>query len=124
MVISMETTHCLADAKHIRRFLDACDGNWHRCIYVECIDCRARKTCTGTGFLFCPDHRAMPLVLMLSDASILFARCPEPEECLARFPASVFLSMYGQFLESQKILSPDCPCRALLDIQNKDCYDW
>ena len=55
---------------------------------------------------------------------MLFACRPEPGECLAVFKDSVFLDMYAQFLEEQKILSPDCPCMALLDIQNKDCYDW
>ena len=49
---------------------------------------------------------------------------PEPGECLAVLGDSVFLDMYAQFLEGHKILSPDCPCMALLDIQNKDCYDW
>ena len=122
--ITMETTHCLADAKHIRRFLDACDGNWHRCIYVECANCRVKNPCNQPGFLFCPDHRAVPLVLPLSDADMLFACCPEPEECLGVFKDTVFLEVYAQFLKGQKIISPDCPCMALLDIQNKDCYDW
>ena len=90
----METTHCLADAKHIRRFLDACDGNWHRCIYINCANCRAKNPCKETGFLFCPDCRAIPL------------------------------DMYAEFLKEQKIISPDCPCMVLLDIQNKACYDW
>lgn len=76
----METTHCLADAKHIRHFLDACDGNWHRCIYVECANCRAKNPCNHSGFLFCPDYRAVPLILPLSDADILFACRPEPGE--------------------------------------------
>ncbi len=120
----MEITHCLADAKHIRRFLDACDGNWHRCIYINCVNCRAKNSCTQPGFLFCPDHRAVPLVLPLSDADMLFACCPEPEECLGVFKDTVFLEVYAQFLKGQKIISPDCPCMALLDIQNKDCYDW
>ena len=103
----MEITHCLADAKHIRRFLDACDGNWHRCIYINCVNCRAKSSCNQPGFLFCPDHRAVPLVLPLPVLG-----------------DSVFLDMYAQFLKEQKILSLDCPCMALLDIQNKDCYDW
>ena len=122
--ITMEITHCLTDAKHIRRFLDACDGNWHRCIYINCVNCRVKNPCNQSGFLFCPDYRAVPLVLPLSDADILFACRPEPGECLAVFKDSVFLDMYAQFLKEQKILSPDCPCMALLDIQNKDCYDW
>lgn len=122
--ITMETTHCLADAKHIRRFLDACDGNWHRCIYINCVNCRAKSSCNQPGFLFCPDHRAVPLVLPLSDANMLFACRPEPGECLAQLKDSAFLDMYAEFLKEQKIISPDCPCRALLDIQNKACYDW
>ena len=122
--ITMETIHCLADAKHIRRFLDACDGNWHRCIYINCVNCRAKSSCNQLGFLFCPDHRAVPLVLSLSDADMLFACHPEPGECLAVFKDSVFLDIYAQFLKEQKILSPDCPCMALLDTHNKDCYDW
>ena len=120
----METTHCLADAKQIRRFLDACDGNWHRCIYIKCTHCKSRKPCKESGFLFCPDHRAVPLVLSLSDAKLLFARQPVPEECLTALKASAFLELYGEFLKARKILEPDCPCRALSDIQIKDCYDW
>ena len=120
----METTHCLADAKHIRRFLDACDGNWHRCTYINCANCRAKNPCKETGFLFCPDCRAIPLVLPLSDANVLFACRPESEECLTLLKDSAFLDMYAEFLKEQKIISPDCPCRALLDIQNKACYDW
>ena len=122
--ITMETTHCLADAKHIRHFLDACDGNWHRCIYVECANCKVKNPCNLSGFLFCPDYRAVPLILPLSDADILFACRPEPGECLAVLGDSVFLDMYAQFLEGHKIISPDCSCMALLDIQNKACYDW
>ena len=122
--ITMETTYCLADAKHIRRFLDACDGNWHRCIYVECANCRVKNPCNQSGFLFCPDYRAVPLILPLSDADMLFACRPEPEECLGVFKDTVFREVYAQFLKGQKIISPDCPCMALLDFQNKDCYDW
>ena len=33
-VMNMEQSRCNADAKHIRHFLDICDGNWHSCIYV------------------------------------------------------------------------------------------
>ena len=120
----METIHCLADAKQIRRFLDACDGNRHRCIYVECANCRGKNPCNRSGFLFCPDCRAVPLVLPLSDADLLFACRPEPEECLALLRDIVFLEMYAEFFKGHKIIAPDCPCMALLDIQNKDCYDW
>ena len=120
----MKTTHCLADAKQIRRFLDACDGNWHRCIYIECTHCKSKNPCTESGFLFHPDHQAVPLILPLSDANILFARNPVPEECLTTLKASVFLDIYEEFLKSKKILKPDCPYRALLDIQNRECYDW
>lgn len=80
--------------------------------------------CKETGFLFCPDHRAIPLVLPFSDANVLFACRPEPEECLAQLKDSAFLDMYAEFLKEQKTISPDCPCLALLDIQNKACYDW
>ncbi len=120
----MEITHCIADAKHIRHFLDACDGNWHRCIYIRCTNCKEKKSCTGSGFLFHPDQRAVPLVLPLSDAYIVFSCRPEPEECLATLKVSDFLSMYGDFFKKLKLLSPDCPCRTLLDIQNHECYDW
>lgn len=82
------------------------------------------KSCTWSGFLFHPDQKARPLVLPLSDACLIFSSRPEPEECFATLTAPVFLSMYGEFLKSRKVLSPDCPCRALLDIQNQECYDW
>ena len=57
-------------------------------------------------------------------ANVLFARHPTSEECLTTLKASVFLDMYEEFLKSKKILEPDCPCRALSDIHNRDCYDW
>ena len=120
----METKRIGTDARHIRRFLDTCDGNWHECIYVDCPVCEAPGTCRQPGFLFHPDERAAPLILPLSDAEILFSRSPEPEECLLRMDLAVFLSMYGVYLKTLHIPARGCPCMELLRFQEDECYDW
>lgn len=123
-VMNMETTHCTADAKHIRHFLNACDGSWHNCILVDCINCQYPGLCKDAGFLFCPDPEAVPCILPLSDARILFPRCPEPDECLSAMIVTQFLTMYKEFLKQQHFPSSYCPCMALLKAQEEKCYEW
>lgn len=123
-VMNMETTHCTADAKHIRHFLNACNGNWHNCIYVTCIGCQTPGLCKEPGFLFHPNQTAAPLILPLSDARILFPRYPEATECLCSITAEQFRIMYRDFLEEQHFPSSYCPCIALLKAQENACYDW
>lgn len=67
-----ETPHCKTDAKHIRHFLNLCEGNWHSCIYVWCRTCNAQESCENSGFLFHPDETGSPCILPLSDAALLF----------------------------------------------------
>ncbi len=123
-VMNMETKHCMADAKHLRRFLNACTGNWHNCIHVTCPRCQAPGTCAESGFLFCPDEKAAPLILPLSDARILFARYPEPDETLCTMNVTQFLCMYDGFLKEKQYPDSFCPCMALFQSQVNDCYEW
>lgn len=59
-VMNMEQSRCNADAKHIRHFLDICDGNWHSCIYVRCVSCKTPGYCNGPHFLYHPDENGSP----------------------------------------------------------------
>lgn len=120
----MELTHMSVDAKHIRNFLDSCDGNWHGCIYVTCSSCRFPDTCREPGFLFHPNEMAAPLLLPLCDAKILFAQIPEPEECLCTMSVARFLSMYGNYLNKLNYPEDKCPCMVLLKDQEESNYDW
>ena len=79
-VMNMEQSRCNADAKHIRHFLDICDGNWHSCIYVRCVSCKTPGYCNGPHFLYHPDENGSPCVLPMADARMLFSRIPEPTE--------------------------------------------
>ncbi|WP_089982932.1 hypothetical protein [Clostridium sp. C105KSO13] len=120
----METTHCSADAKHIRRFLNTCDGNWHSCIYVSCTFCQTPGLCKERDFLFLPDEEGIPSILPISDAKFLFSRIPEPMECLSVLTVAQFLSMYQQFFKQRQFSSNGCPCMSLLHAQEEACYDW
>lgn len=120
----METTHCMTDAKYIRHFLNLCEGNWHNCIFVDCTHCPTPGICKEPGFLFKPDQTATPSILPLSDAHILFARSPEPEECLCAITVGQFMGMYDSFLKEQHFPDSYCPCMALLKLQEENCYDW
>ncbi|MDO4275282.1 MAG: hypothetical protein Q4D16_16550 [Eubacteriales bacterium] len=116
--------HCSVDAKYTRLFLDACDGNWHNCIYVNCPSCKFQGTCREPDFLCCLDQDGQPLLLPLSDARLLFPRTPEPTECVSILTAAQFLSVYHRYLEKQQICGTLCPCMALLRIREAQCYDW
>lgn len=120
----MKPTHMNVDAKHIRNFLDSCSGNWHGCIYVTCRSCQFPGSCREPGFLFHPSETAAPLLLPLYDAKILFARTPEPEECLCNMSVAQFLSMYGNYLKNCRYPENYCPCMALLKAQEESNYEW
>lgn len=118
------TKHCNADAKYIQKFLNTCNGNWHNCIFVDCKYCRFTTRCESPGFLFLPDENAVPCILPLSDAQIIFSRIPEPEECLDAISVFQFLSMYNGYLKSQKTPDGGCPCINLLKNQQDANYEW
>lgn len=124
MVMNMETTYIQTDIKHVRRFLDACDGNWHHCIHVTCPSCKTSGICSEPGFLFHPDATSEPLILPLSDARILFSCYPEPEECISNISVSAFLSLYRSYLNTKTAVKSDCPCMELLKMQEEKNYDW
>ena len=86
----MERIHCMADAKHIRRFLDCCEGNWHQCVYVRCVSCKTPGYCRQPDFLYHPDPEGKPCVLLMRDARLLFARLPEPTECAGALTMEIF----------------------------------
>ncbi len=106
----MESKHIIADqneglpvylnvdAKHIRRFLDNCDGNWHNCIHVACPSCRPPKTVMSQAFSFtlmgtllrCSflsplQNRCFPAVLNRMNAFYLL-------QCLNSFPCTGTIS--------------------------------
>ena len=91
-VMNMEQSRCNADAKHIRHFLDICDGNWHSCIYVRCVSCKTPGYCNGPHFLYHPDENGRPCVLPMADARMLFSRIPEPTDCLSVITLEQFQS--------------------------------
>ena len=97
----MERTHCTADARHIRHFLDCCEGNWHQCVYVRCVSCKA------------PGYCRQP-----------FARLPEPTECAGALTMEQFTSLYRPYLEKERLLEAPCLPEALLRLQEAACYDW
>lgn len=100
----MERTHCTADAKHIRHFLDCCEGNWHQCVYVRCVSCKAPGYCRQPDFLYHPDPEGKPCVLPMRDARLLFARLPEPTECAGALTMEQFISLYRPYLEKEGLL--------------------
>lgn len=103
-VMNMEQSRCNADAKHIRHFLDICDGNWHSCIYVRCVSCKTPGYCNGPHFLYHPDENGSPCVLPMADARMLFSRIPEPTECLSAITLEQFQSLYGLYFAKEALL--------------------
>ena len=79
-VMNMEQSRCNADAKHIRHFLDICDGNWHSCIYVRCVSCKTPGYCNGPHFLYHPDENGSPCILPMADARMLFTNVTDLRE--------------------------------------------
>ncbi|MDD3279552.1 MAG: hypothetical protein PHG16_11860 [Lachnospiraceae bacterium] len=120
----MQTTHCTTDAKHIRRFLNACKGNWHNCIYVDCTSCKELGSCAISSFLFLPDADLMPCLLPLHDVVILFQEMPDSAECLDTLTIRQFLSLYQAYLGSHAKESSICPCIWMLQSQQDANYDW
>ena len=118
----MKSKHINVDAKHIRRFLDSCDGNWHNCLYVSCTHCNASNK--QSGFLFHPDKDGIPLLLPLIDAKILFSCAPDPGECLCFMNLTQFLSMYRDYIKKHQYPAGDCPCMTMLKEQEELNYDW
>lgn len=119
----MESISINTDAKHIRRFLDTCDGNWHNCVHISCVSCQKTKVCKESGFLLCPDASAVPLLLPCSAAKILFSCQTEPEECLLSITMAQFLSMYGNYIGKQ-FSDGKCTCMSMLKTQEASNYDW
>lgn len=117
-------THINIDAKHLRRFLNSCDGNWHNCIHISCTSCQIQKSCPEQGFLFHPDNAAIPLLLPLTAAENLFSCHIEPEECLCSLTMTQFLSMYGDYIKKQQYPDNACCCMAMLKAQEDENYDW
>ena len=113
-VMNMEQSRCNADAKHIRHFLDICDGNWHSCIYVRCVSCKTPGYCNGPHFLYHPDENGSPCILPMADARMLFSRIPEPTECLSAITLEQFQSLYGLYFAKEALTDKPCPCFALL----------
>lgn len=120
----MKTTHCITDAKYIRHFLDSCDSNWHRCIYVRCRTCSLPYRCTEPGFLFHPDENGTPVILPIQDANMIFSTRPDPEECIGTMTLSDFLSLYQLYLKKEELLNFPCPIRVLIKKQTENFYDW
>lgn len=120
----MKHPHCKTDAKHIRHFLNLCEGNWHSCIYVWCRTCNAQESCENSGFLFHPDETGSPCILPLSDAALLFTRIPEPTECTGSMSIAAFTELYLPYLAAQKLPLKPCPIPALLRLQENQQYDW
>lgn len=120
----MKQTHCRSDAKHIRHFLNACEGNWHSCIYVRCNTCQTIEKCHIPDFLFHPDETASPCILLLSDTELLFSRTPKPDECLKSMTIAEFLQLYKAYLAKAELSSDGCPVLELLHLQESSHYDW
>lgn len=118
----MNETHISADAKHIRRFLDCCEGNWHNCAYVSCTSCQTPAALRD--FLYHPDENGQPLVLPLNDAALLFSRTPEPDECCSFLTLLQFAELYRPYLQAENLMDAPCLCRALLKHQEDSRYDW
>ena len=99
----MERTHCTADARHIRHFLDCCEGNWHQCVYVRCVSCKTPGILQAAG-LFLPIRirRGKPCILPMRDARLLFARFPEPTECAGALTMEQFTSLYRPYLGKRR----------------------
>ena len=123
-VTDLERTHCTADARHIRHFLDCCEGNWHQCVYVRCVSCKTPGYCRQPDFLYHPDPEGKPCVLLMRDARLLFARLPEPTECAGALTMEQFTSLYRPYLEKEGLLEAPCLPEALLRLQEAACYDW
>lgn len=120
----MERTHCMADAKHIRRFLNCCEGNWHRCVYVRCTACNTPAFCGCPDYLYHPDENGQPCVLSMRDAKLLFARIPEPTECTAAITLEQFSSLYQPYLSALGLSQSHCLIDALLKRAEGQNYDW
>ena len=90
----MKQSHINADAKHLRHFLDLCNGNWHNCVYVRCVFCDTRSFCNGSHFLYHLDSSGIPCVLTMADAEMIFSRIPEPTECANAITLDEFLPLY------------------------------
>lgn len=120
----MERIHCTADAKHIRHFLDCCEGNWHQCVYVRCVSCSTLGSCRQPDFLYHPDSEGKPCVLTMRDAKLLFSRLPDPTECVGALTLEQFLCLYRQYLDKERLFNSACLPKALLHLQENSCYDW
>lgn len=123
-VTDMEHPHCMADAKHIRHFLNCCEGNWHRCIYVRCVSCPVSETCKHPDFLYHPDEKGLPCILHVKDSGILFSRIPEPTECCASVTSVQFAELYQLYLKAEGLAECHCIPTALLKLQEQSCYNW
>lgn len=120
----MKQSHINADAKHLRHFLDLCNGNWHNCVYVRCVSCDTRSFCNGSHFLYHLDSSGIPYVLTMADAEMIFSRIPEPTECADAITLDEFLALYSSYLKSIHLASKPCPCIALLRYQENAHYNW
>ena len=113
-----------SDPKLIGQFLALCESNWHRCGYVSCNGCPRIPHCDQQDFLFALTEEAVPVILSITDAKIIFSERPEPEECLISLPYYQFITLYGKYLALQKLPSDTCLAGFLIKQSTEKLYDW
>lgn len=113
-----------SDPKLLYHFLNLCQGNWHRTVYVTCNDCPT-AACPMRDFLMLPDAQGKPILLPVQDAAILFSERPDPSECLCTLSFAQFSGMYDAYLGTLPS-TEDHTCIAvkLKRILTDTLYDW
>lgn len=113
-----------SDPKLLYYFLNLCQGNWHRTIYVKCERCPSAEHCPQKDFLMLPDKEGKPVILPVQDAAILFSEHPDHRECLFSINFTQFLGMYAAYFKTLQCQPKQCPAKKLAQDLTDHLYGW
>lgn len=113
---------CKTPIRIIHSFLNATEGNWRNAVYIECRYCKYERTslCTKQPDMLCVAAAdGSPLLLPVSDAEILFARCLDKSECLVEISNLRFQDLFRLYISQYCEDKTSCPLLRIYEKQMK-----
>lgn len=103
----MDKKRCVSNLETIRRFLNACDGNWRNALYIECSTCKYDASCCD--LLFVPDEDGTPLLLPVADVELMVGEVLDKTDCLGLMTNLRFAELFRKWFQRLSTDPAVCP---------------
>ena len=100
---------CFADETTIQKFQTLTRGNWKNSVYVECKQCKYEPHEACGDFMYIPNENGVPVILSVSDCTLLFSRIIDPSECLLWIDHLKFQDIYYAWIVTNQKDPFQCP---------------